>query len=127
MNDSTVTYSQMFSNKRLLIVEDEYFLAEETGRKLRELGALLIGPVSDIPRALDLIETRQVDAAILDLQLDANLAFPVAETLDRQELPYVFAVGHSPPAGFTGFVLCEKAADIEHIAKALFGARRRDI
>jgi CheY-like chemotaxis protein len=129
MNDSTVAYSQMFLDKRLLIVEDEHFLAEEARRKLRELGAILIGPIGDIGHALELIEGKEVDAAILDVHLDAPLVFPVVETLERLKLPYVFAVSHGPPsvpAGFTGFILCEKAAEIEHIAKALFGSRKRD-
>jgi predicted TIM-barrel fold metal-dependent hydrolase len=127
MNGWTVTYSQMFSSKRLLIVEDEYFLAAEAGRELRKLGAILIGPIDNIPHALELIESRQVDAAILDLRLDADLAFPIAEALEELGLPYVFATGHNPPVAFTGFILCDKAVEIEHIAKALFSGRRENL
>jgi hypothetical protein len=31
------------------------------------------------------------------------------------------------PVGFTGFVLCEKATEIEYIAKALFGSPKWDV
>ncbi|MEZ2224051.1 response regulator [Rhizobium sp. RCC_161_2] len=124
MNDSTATYSQMFSGKRLLIVEDEYLLAEEPRRRLRELGCVLIGPTGDIKRALELIG--DADAAILDIQFDPEAVFPVVEALERLGLPYVFATGDIPPAKFTGFVLCDKAVEIEHIAKALFGGRKLD-
>jgi hypothetical protein len=130
MNESTVTYSQMFSDRRLLIVEDEHFLDEEASRKLRELGAIVIGPISDIGHALELIEAKDVDAAILDVHLGAELVFPIVEKLEGLELPYVFAVGRGPPfvpVGFTGFILCERAVEIEYIAKALFGSMRRTV
>jgi DNA-binding NtrC family response regulator len=130
MNDSTITYSPMFSDKRLLIVEDEDFLADETRQKLRELGATLIGPIRDVGNALALIENETVDAAILDLHLGGDLVLPVVETLERLNLPYLFAIGHGMPVvpvGFTGFVLCEKATEIEYIAKALFGSPKWDV
>ncbi|MEF0941782.1 response regulator [Rhizobium sp. BR 362] len=130
MNDSTVTYSQMFSGKRLLIVEDEYFLSEKTRQKLRELGAILIGPVRNAEEALELIKGKKVDAVILDLHLDARHAFSMAETLERLKLPYIFAKGNGPPivpGGFPGFILSEKATEIEQIAKALFGRRKRNL
>lgn len=130
MNDATMTYRQMFSGKRLLIVEDGYFLSEEARQKLQELGATLLGPVSTAEDALELIKGKNVDAVILDLHLDAGFVFPIVETLQRLKLPYLFAIGHEPPivpAGFTGFILCDKAAEIEHIGKALFGRRKRDL
>ncbi|MBB4568832.1 response regulator [Rhizobium leucaenae] len=111
-----------------MIVEDGYFLSEKTSQKLRELGAILIGPVRKAEEALELIKSKKVDAVILDLRLNARLAFSMAETLERLKLPYIFAKGDGPPlvpAGFPGFILCEKAAEIEHIAKALFGRRKR--
>ena len=130
MNDSTVTYRQMFAGKRLLIVEDEHFLSEGACQKLRELGAILSGPVGKVEDALELIKGKKVDAVILDLHLDAGFAFPIVETLQRLKLPHIFAKGYGPPivpADFTGFILCEKATEIEHIAKALFGRRKRDL
>ncbi|MDK4742329.1 response regulator (plasmid) [Rhizobium sp. CB3060] len=130
MSDSAVTYSQMFSGKRLLIVEDEYFLSEKARGKLRELGIFLIGPVGKAEDALELIEGKKADAVILDLHLDAGFVFPIVETLQRLKLPYIFAIGHHPPivrTRFTGFILCEKAVEIEHIAKALFGRQKRKL
>lgn len=128
MSDSTITYSPMFSDKRVLIVEDEDFLADETRRKFRELGAILIGPISDIRNALELIEAENVDAAILDLHLGAESVLPVVETLEKLKLPYLFAIGRLSvvPVGFTGFTFCEKAIEIEYIARALFGRPNGD-
>ncbi|AYG69194.1 MULTISPECIES: response regulator [unclassified Rhizobium] len=129
MDDSTAPYSQMFWGKRLLIVEDSYFLADEARQKLLELGATIVGPVDDMD-AVELIEAGGADAAILDLHLATGRAFSLVERLERQGLPYVFALVREPSgamADFTGFVLCEKSVAMEQIAKALFGNRKRDI
>lgn len=60
---------ELFAGKRVLIVEDEYFLADETRRKLEKAGATVIGPVAGVTAALDLVENEQIDAAILDVHL----------------------------------------------------------
>lgn len=122
-------YSHFFAGQRVLIVEDEYLLANETRRRLVKLGAIVIGPTARVDQALELIQDEDVDAAILDVHLDGEMVFPVAERLDELKIPYVFATGYDPsiiPARFTGFVLCEKPIEIERIARALFGPRRQD-
>ncbi|MDL2406241.1 response regulator [Rhizobium calliandrae] len=123
------TYSDLFSGQRILIVEDEYFLADNTRRQLEKLGAIVVGPTGRVDQALEIIGDEEVDGAILDIHLGGELVFPVAERLDELKIPYVFATGYDPsiiPPSFTGFVLCEKPIEIEHIAKALFGPRRQD-
>jgi CheY-like chemotaxis protein len=122
-------YSARFSGKRILVVEDEYFLADETRRKLQKLGATVVGPTGRVDNALELIEEQHIDAAILDIHLDGDLVFPVAEKLETLGIPYVFATGYDPsiiPARFSGFILSEKPIDLEHIAKALFGSTQKD-
>lgn len=118
-----------FAGKRILIVEDEYFLADETRHKLDQLGAIVIGPAAHVEQALRLIEQERIDAAILDVHLGDEFVFPVAEELDRLDIPFVFATGYDPafiPKKFTGFAFCEKPAELENIAAALFGKGAHD-
>jgi len=117
-------YSKLFRAKRILIVEDEYFLADETRRKLEDLGAIVVGPTARVSQAIQLIEQQQIDAAILDVHLGDELVFPVADELELRKIPFVFATGYDPsyiPAKYTGFALCEKPTELEKIASALFG------
>jgi CheY-like chemotaxis protein len=114
----------LFAGKRVLIVEDEYFLADEARQKLEDAGAIVVGPVGAVKAALNLLDTAQVDAAILDIHLGDELVFPVADELERRAIPFVFATGYDPsiiPAKFTGFTLCEKPTELGNIAEALFG------
>ncbi|ANM13214.1 MULTISPECIES: response regulator [unclassified Rhizobium] len=115
--------AKLFSGKRVLIVEDEYFLADETRRKLEDLGAVVIGPTSNVSRALDLINREHIDAAILDVYLGDELVFAVADELEARDINFVFATGYDPahiPVKYKGFALCEKPAELEQIAVALF-------
>ncbi|MCB5203744.1 response regulator [Neorhizobium sp. T786] len=117
------TCLRLFEGKSVLVVEDEYFLADETRLKLEMIGAVVVGPTGSVQDALDLINASPVDAAILDVHLGDELVFPVAEELERRDIPFVFATSYDPsiiPVKFTGFALCEKPTELGKIAAALF-------
>lgn len=121
--DSSI-YLSLFAGKRILIVEDEYFLADETRQKLKRLGATVVGPAGSVEDALRLMASSKIDGAILDVHLGDELVFPVAEELDVADIPFVFATSYDPsviPARFSGFALCEKPTELGKIAAALFG------
>jgi len=113
----------LFNGKRILVVEDEYFLADETRRQLVRLNSTVVGPTATVEEALSLIEAQKIDGAILDIHLGDELVFPVAEKLDGLDIPFVFATGYDAsvvPDRFSGFLLCEKPTELGKIARALF-------
>ena len=57
-------------DRRVLVVEDEFMLADELEMELLDAGALVLGPAGTIEDALDLIRSGQeIDGAILDVSL----------------------------------------------------------
>lgn len=79
----------------ILVVEDEYYIAVELKRDLEAQGAVLIGPVGSVAGALALIEASQaIDAAVLDVNLNGNDVFPVADKLLERGTPFLFASGY---------------------------------
>lgn len=55
---------------RVLVVEDEYMMAEDLREELEQHGAEVLGPVPSVPEALDLLRTGAApDLAILDINL----------------------------------------------------------
>ncbi len=119
----STNFLYLFEGKRILVVEDEYFLADETRVQLVALKAEVVGPAGNVDDALELIETRDIDAAILDVHLGDELVFSVAERLEALGIPFVFATGYDPsivPERFSGFFLCEKPTELGKIARALF-------
>ncbi|WP_117192045.1 response regulator [Rhizobium terrae] len=119
------SHIDLFAGKRILVVEDEYFIADEVRQKLDHLQAVVVGPASSVEEGLVLIEQEKIDAAILDVHLGDEFVFPVAEKLDQLDIPFVFATGYDPAfisEEFSGFAFCEKPTELEKIAKALFAS-----
>ena len=111
-------------DRKVLLVEDDYLIASAMLGELEDAGALVIGPAASVEQALALIDRAAVDAAILDVNLNGETVFPVAEVLTARGIPFVFATGYSnadlPPA-WRHIAHFEKPVDPRKAAKALFG------
>ena len=113
------------AGRRVLLVEDEFFLAQELARAFAAQGAAVIGPAATTDDALDLIEQEgRIDGAVLDLNLQGEMAYTVADALLARGVPFVFATGYdaaSIPARYAGVSRCEKPVSPAAITRALFG------
>lgn len=81
-------------NRWVLIVEDQYLIADDLSRALKEFGAQIVGPVSSSEAARAEMAQSQVDVAFLDINLDNQMVFPLADELERRGIPFIFATGH---------------------------------
>ncbi len=79
---------------RVLIVEDEMMISMLLEDLLQELGYETVGPATIPERALAMARSEQIDAAILDVNLNGQNTFPVAEILHERGIPFVFATGY---------------------------------
>jgi CheY-like chemotaxis protein len=80
---------------RIMIVEDEYWTAMDLAVGLQERGALVTGPFSSIPEAIEALNgAERPDAAILDIRLRHSDIFPLADLLIKDDIPFVFATGY---------------------------------
>jgi CheY-like chemotaxis protein len=117
--------SDALTGRRLLLVEDDYFIAVDLKTWFEERGTQILGPVPSVSEALDLIaRTAEIDAAVLDINLQDELVYPVAEALQARGVPFLFATGYDsgavpPPHGAVAF--CQKPIDPQIIARTLFG------
>lgn len=107
---------------RVLIVEDEYFIADELSHKLMDYGAEVIGPLGRFDEALNQAKHDGFEAAVLDINLRGQQSFPVADELLRQGVPFVFATAYDAtdiPARFAKVPLWRKPYDEQAIIKDL--------
>ena len=74
----------LFRGKSVLVVEDDFLLAEQTRRELERNGAIIVGPVPSVELGLELVDTARIDAAILDVNLDGEMVFPIADRLSDE-------------------------------------------
>ena len=107
---------------RVLIVEDEYFLADDLARALRDAGGEPIGPVGTIDQAEDLVDRERLDAAILDLNLRGTMASEFIERLAATGLPCLIVSGYGDdalPASVSGVARVEKPISPASVVETL--------
>lgn len=66
---------------RILVVEDEPFIAFDLMMAIEEAGAVAVGPAATVAEALDFIRTHAPDGAILDVNLPDGTVGPVLDML----------------------------------------------
>ncbi len=113
------------ANQRFLVVEDEYYIADDIARALQRLGAEVIGPAADRDEAMNLLAAAaRVDGAVLDINLHGQAVYPVADALRARGVPFVFATGYGASAilpGYEGVPRWEKPFAADGLARALPG------
>jgi CheY-like chemotaxis protein len=115
-----------FGGRHVLVVEDEYLIADEVCHELRQAGARVLGPVPNVRDALDLIAaTPGIDAALLDVNLGGETVYPVADALRLLGVPFVLCTGYDAwalPAAYRNAPRVEKPVDLGAVGAALFEA-----
>ncbi|QOZ09082.1 response regulator [Bradyrhizobium sp. CCBAU 51765] len=113
------------AGRRILVVEDEYFLADDIGAALRTLGAEIAGPVGDIEDATAMLHgDAALDGAVLDVNIRTEMIFPIARELRVRDVPFVFTTGYdkvSIAPEFHDVPLWEKPIDIVAMTQTLAG------
>lgn len=108
---------------RVLLAEDEYFLALELDRALRAAGADVLGPAPSVEAALDLLGRGVgLGAAVLDVNLGGEMAYPVADALLARDVPVLFTTGYdraSLPERFAAVRRLEKPVEAGAVLREL--------
>jgi len=80
---------------RVMIVEDEWLIAEMIAEDSRAAGYEVAGPVPSVARAVRILdEENAVDAALLDVNLGRDSSFRLAEMLLERDIPFAFLTGY---------------------------------
>jgi CheY-like chemotaxis protein len=114
--------SDKLCGQHVLIVEDEYFLAQDLADYFQDLGVEVLGPVPSVAEALKLLESAEVQGAILDVNLRGERVYPVADVLRQKHVPFVFASGYGgelEPTAYAEVPRCIKPVDFALLAKTL--------
>jgi hypothetical protein len=94
-------------------------------RAFEQLGAVIIGPVPTLARALEeLAGAAVVDGAVLDVNVRSEKAYSLADELVRRGIPFVFVTGYDAsvlPARFAAIPHQLKPVDVHKAARHLFG------
>lgn len=83
----------------VLVVEDDAIIALDFEDTLLGFGVKTVRTAGNVARALQLIDERAPNFALLDVGLAGGKSFAVAERLHAMQIPFVFVTGYSGAIG----------------------------
>lgn len=111
----------------ILIVEDEWLIAQDLEDSLIERGARVTALCMSVEQALQSLAADPPDAAVLDLMLGHESSAPVAAALAQMGVPFIFATGYGDrnalPREFAEVAVVDKPYDAATVLDAVTRAR----
>jgi DNA-binding response OmpR family regulator len=91
----------------VLVVEDDYLLADQLDRVLTERGFRVIGPAPNLETAQRLLADNRIDVACLDVRLGGEeSSVPLAQSLAALGIPFVFLTAY--PVAYLSLAMRER-------------------
>jgi CheY-like chemotaxis protein len=84
----------ILAGRRILVVEDEMMVLANIEMALDEMDCTSISAAATVPEALALLDGTSFDAAMLDVNLNGEKSYPIADALARHGIPFVFSTGY---------------------------------
>lgn len=79
---------------RILVVEDNFLVAEAFSQLLEVNGCTIVGPAGRLDEGLTLAGREPLDGALLDVNLAGDRSFPIAQLLRERGVPFMFLSGY---------------------------------
>lgn len=100
MADDKVVHNQLLPLRgaRVLVIEDEYYIADDLRRVLDGAGALVVGPLSTLSKARKALDEGGFDCAVIDLNLHGESAVEIADRLVETGKAFAIATGYGSDA-----------------------------
>jgi DNA-binding response OmpR family regulator len=114
--------TDVLTGRRILIVEDDPFIALALEETLREHGLIIAGVARKLKQALNLIDSETIDLALLDVNIGDDKIDPVADLLAARNCPFIFTTGYGRaglPETHASRMIVEKPFYIDEVLTAL--------
>jgi CheY-like chemotaxis protein len=116
------------SSLQILVVEDESMVAMMIEDMLEDLGHKVIATSGRMPDASKLVSDGHADLAILDVNLNGEETYPLADSLAARQIPFIFATGYGSSgikAEWSGVPVLQKPFQSRELAEAINRAVQR--
>jgi CheY-like chemotaxis protein len=110
------------SSLQILVVEDESMVAMMIEDMLEDLGHKVIATSGRMPDASKLVSVASADLAILDVNLNGEETYPLADSLAARAIPFIFATGYGSSgikAEWSGVPVLQKPFQSRELAEAI--------
>ena len=78
----------------ILVLENEPLIAAMIQELVEELNCSVVGPAHSLFQASQLIAHEAIDFAILDINIEGESSYPIAEELERRQISFLFTTGY---------------------------------
>jgi DNA-binding NtrC family response regulator len=105
------------TNCCVLIIEDEFLLADDLAGALRRIGIDVIGPIAEFTDAAAVAHDA-FDVAVLDVNLRGNSTYPIADAMMKANKAFIFTTGYGAdciPERFRQVARWEKPYDLDEV------------
>ena len=82
---------------RVLVVEDDFLIAQHMAMMLSDLGCVVIGPEGKADRAAAVARSQPLDGAVMDINLGGQTQYALIETIFDIGIPIVLTTGYAMP------------------------------
>lgn len=98
---------------RIMVVEDDYLIAQVLAELLQDAGAEVMGPFGWMEEAIEFLrhDSQRLDGAVLDINLHGRKSYPIADLLIARSVRFMFATGYGNGAieeKYARYPRCEK-------------------
>lgn len=107
---------------RILVVEDEPFIAILLADMLEELGFAITATFPHVTEAQNYLASADIDIALLDVNLGDEKIDPIADLLAERGRPFIFTTGYGRrgvPQNYADRPVLQKPFQLEDLATAL--------
>jgi CheY-like chemotaxis protein len=113
------------AGRRVLVIEDESMVMMLLQDMLEDIGCAVVDSASRLPEAIEKAKSLTFDVAILDVNLNGERTFPIAEVLAERGMRFVFATGYGVtnlPSGLSGRPVLQKPFQQQELERVLRAA-----
>lgn len=117
-----MTKERPLAGLRVFLVEDEMLVSLIVEDLLTDEECVIIGPYDKVSTALEAAKSAPADVALLDVNVNGVKVYPVAETLAKRDIPFLFLSGYGDsaiPADRPDWVACRKPFRAEELIRML--------
>jgi CheY-like chemotaxis protein len=87
--------NKLLSDRRLLVVEDEALVLMMIEDMLADLGCSSVSTAGTVESAIALIDGQIFDFAMLDMNLNGDSSYPVAEVLAARDVAFIYCTANT--------------------------------
>lgn len=113
--------SSQLSGKTVLMVEDEYLIADALCSAFELEDVRVVGPFPNVASAMEALDNgAMADVAVLDVNLNGERVFPLADRLMADNVPIVLTTGYDSDAIPRNYAHLQRLQKPVHL-RELFG------